>query len=209
MKRKVFVISDTHFFHDNIIKWDRTEFATVEEMHEEMIKQWNDVVGKDDIVLHLGDVAFKPKYKEKEIKEILERLNGKKMLLPGNHDREVVTRDKRYFNNISFASVEKDARELWINSAKVVFSHEPVLHIPDGYINIHGHIHSGAAAAVYGLDSDRINVNVDSLTDYAPIRIDKFLFSRELVFGFEGYDEFYSKEMDKIRKKQIKWLNIQ
>jgi len=54
----------------------------VEEMNEEMIRRWNETVGPDDTVYCLGDfsLAFAP------VEHITPRLNGKKFLIPGNHD---------------------------------------------------------------------------------------------------------------------------
>lgn len=57
-------ISDTHFFHTNILKFTDKDkkrirpFNSLDEMHEHMIKQWNYVVKDNDYVYHLGDVTF-------------------------------------------------------------------------------------------------------------------------------------------------------
>ena len=55
---KVFFTSDTHFNHANIIKFCERPFGSIEEMNEALIANWNRVVGKDDIVFHLGDFCF-------------------------------------------------------------------------------------------------------------------------------------------------------
>ncbi len=57
-------ISDTHFFHANILKFLNKQeqrirpFQSLEEMHELMIERWNSVVKDRDYVYHLGDVTF-------------------------------------------------------------------------------------------------------------------------------------------------------
>lgn len=77
---KYFIIADTHFGHKNIIKYCNRPFKTIEEMDETLIKNWNEVVSKEDTVLHLGDVFLCGKEKAKQI---MSRLNGKKILIKG------------------------------------------------------------------------------------------------------------------------------
>lgn len=78
----IFFTSDLHLWHTNVIKYCNRPFASVEEMNEMLVKYWNDTVGPDDEVYCLGDVsmAFRP------IETFSYRLNGKKYLVPGNHD---------------------------------------------------------------------------------------------------------------------------
>ena len=80
--RKIYVISDHHFYHSNIISYHRTEFDNIFEMHEHIINKHNSIVGSDDIVIFLGDFCFK----KAAIKSFLEQMNGHKYLLLGNHD---------------------------------------------------------------------------------------------------------------------------
>jgi calcineurin-like phosphoesterase family protein len=77
-----FFTSDHHFWHANVIKYCDRPFTSVEQMNEMLIKNWNDIVGPDDEVYCLGDfsMAFRP------VEAYTNRLNGKKYLVPGNHD---------------------------------------------------------------------------------------------------------------------------
>jgi calcineurin-like phosphoesterase family protein len=84
---KTFIVADTHFRHENIIKYSGRPFKTVEEMDEQMIKRWNSRVGKDDLVIHLGDFALGNK---EEVSEIRNKLNGNIILLKGNHDHRSI-----------------------------------------------------------------------------------------------------------------------
>ena len=81
-KQKVFFTSDLHFGHQNILKFCNRPWETTEEMDKALIENWNSVVGKDDIVFDLGDFAFAPNWRWKEI---LSQLNGKHYLILGNH----------------------------------------------------------------------------------------------------------------------------
>ena len=56
---KTWVISDTHWYHENIIKLCHRPFLSAKEMNEKLIENWNSVVSRDDTVYHLGDVAFR------------------------------------------------------------------------------------------------------------------------------------------------------
>lgn len=79
-----FFTSDTHFGHLRINELADRPFSSVEEMNETMIERWNKVVSTKDTVYHLGDVALG---KLAESLPLISRLNGYKILVPGNHDR--------------------------------------------------------------------------------------------------------------------------
>jgi calcineurin-like phosphoesterase family protein len=85
-KRKVFLTSDTHFFHENIIKYCKRPFHDVTEMNRFMTNRWNEVVSKNDLVIHLGDVSAGVKENKEKLKKLLKSLNGTKILIRGNHD---------------------------------------------------------------------------------------------------------------------------
>lgn len=82
----IYVISDTHFGHANIIKYCDRPFQTIEEMDLALINRWNKVVSGNDIVIHLGDFAFSTK---EGVTAYRNQLNGRIWLLRGNHDRSV------------------------------------------------------------------------------------------------------------------------
>lgn len=80
----IFVISDTHFDHYNIIKYCNRPYSSLEDMNEDLILKWNSKVGKNDIVYHLGDLGFFKTYDR--YVEIVRQLNGMIKLIKGNHD---------------------------------------------------------------------------------------------------------------------------
>ena len=77
-----FATSDHHFYHNNVIRYCARPFATVEEMNEKMIAAWNNRVPHDALVYYLGD--FSMAFRSVEV--FTKRLNGIKILIPGNHD---------------------------------------------------------------------------------------------------------------------------
>jgi calcineurin-like phosphoesterase family protein len=80
----IYFTSDTHFGHAKIIQYCNRPFSSVEEMDAEMIRRWNEVVTSSDTVIHLGDFAITGKDKTREYRS---RLNGRIILILGNHDR--------------------------------------------------------------------------------------------------------------------------
>jgi calcineurin-like phosphoesterase family protein len=82
---KKFFTADHHFGHENIIKHCKRPFADVEEMNRVMVERWNAVVGPNDIVYHVGDIAYK--FSRTDLRKIREQLNGQIYLVPGNHDK--------------------------------------------------------------------------------------------------------------------------
>jgi calcineurin-like phosphoesterase family protein len=100
MKINTFFTADTHFGHKNVIAYCNRPYKNVEEMDADLIKRWNETVADHDVIYHLGDFAFHPK---DSTAEIIEQLNGHKILLKGNHDKRTVT----FYLNAGFAEVHK------------------------------------------------------------------------------------------------------
>ena len=84
-----FYIADTHFGHLNIIKFDKRPFDSVQEMNDYLISRWNKKVKNGDTTYILGDFCWN---KEAEWVEILNKLNGNKVLIRGNHDLKQMSR---------------------------------------------------------------------------------------------------------------------
>lgn len=149
----VYFIADLHLGHRKILAFSKGHRSgtTTEEHDEWIIKQWNSVVHKRDIVYVLGDVAFGRHHLEK-----FKRLNGKKVLVRGNHDKLSTATYLEYFTNV-LGSFKK--YNFWI-------SHFPIHpHSMQDKFNIHGHVHFKGVR-----DKRYINVSVDAL-DGVPIDI--------------------------------------
>ena len=80
----LFFTADTHFDHTNIIRYSNRPFADVKDMNEALIRNWNSKISANDDVYHLGDFCFSSRGNQ-----FLSRLNGRKHLILGNHDKQV------------------------------------------------------------------------------------------------------------------------
>ena len=130
---KFFIISDTHFGHEQIIKYCGRPFKSTKEMDEAMIKNWNEVVSNNDTVIHLGDVGFG---KKDYIASIIKRLNGKKILIMGNHDNW----SEQAYRDMGFHTVSRFPI-IWNNF--FMLSHAPLeLNETTPYFNYYGHVHN-------------------------------------------------------------------
>ena len=135
MNENVWFTSDSHFYHANIIKYCNRPFASVEEMNEKLIENWNSVVGKDDLVWCLGDFCLGPDQK-KHIPELVSKLNGRINLVLGNHDHNLV----KFYYDAGFIRVYD--RKVIINDF-VILTHAPLMFLNDNttFFQIFGHVH--------------------------------------------------------------------
>lgn len=135
---KVWVISDTHFGHKNIIGFESEHrpYATIQEHDADLVARWNAVVRPGDTVWHLGDVYF-----GRDTHEILGSLVGLKHLVLGNHDCYPIEIYQKYFKRICGAREHSGA----------LLTHVPVH--PNQLTrygrNIHGHMHSNRVLVEY------------------------------------------------------------
>ena len=83
----IYYISDLHFGHRNVLEMDGRPFCSIEEMDETLIRLWNERVTPEDEVYIVGDFAYRNKY---SAAWYLRRLNGRKHLIIGNHDRHTI-----------------------------------------------------------------------------------------------------------------------
>lgn len=136
MSGRTWVYSDPHFYHANIVKFADQDgnklrpWDDAEKMTEEMIQWYNELVGQDDRVYILGDVAFTPTH----MKSTVGRLNGRKCLIPGNHEP---TKMRKYFDLFD------DVRG-YVQRQGFIMSHIPIHpnSLSRWKLNIHGHLHS-------------------------------------------------------------------
>lgn len=180
-KDKLFFTSDSHFGHENIMKYCNRPFSSIQEHDEEMIRRWNEVVPENGIVFHLGDFAFAS---ESYIKSVLERLNGKKYLVFGNHDWRRMTKGicEKYFEDVSQQMVIR------IDNQIIYLNHFPFLAFAgawrglDASWQIFGHVHTSTRTS-NGLDVQRM----------------KYLFPQQFDCGVD-HNDFYPYRYEEIKE---------
>lgn len=180
----IWLTSDTHFDHINIMKYEPTraeKFKDNLHMTEKLIENWNSVVKPDDLIFHLGDVFF---CGAERMKQIADKLNGRKILIRGNHDKGV--------SNGKFRKLGFEVFNYYIINNMLLS------HYPQGEIalrtaiknrlligNVHGHVHS----QIEGLDQSVYKCVSVELTNFKPINIrevmSQFLITKPFNLDFK------------------------
>ncbi len=164
----IYFTSDTHFGHNKLIEQDFRNFKNVEEMDRILISNWNKTVNKNDEIYILGDFTLKKD--EDYISNILDKLNGKKYLIKGNHDYFIKNKDLA--NKFIWV---KDYYELKHNKKKFILSHYPFEEWNGSRTNssyhLHGHTHS-----LININNSikKYDVGVDC-NNYTPISIEEII----------------------------------
>ena len=168
----IFFTSDLHFGHSNIVRMCNRPFATIEEMDEQLIRNWNRKVHKCDTVYILGDFIFR---NEKPPEYYLDRLKGKKHLIVGNHDRHWMRQGDytHYFEIISNLLEFSDGQR------KIAACHYPMMAWPGGMkaFMLFGHIHGDTDMAWWPIiqqSEKMLNVGVD-VNGYEPVTFDELV----------------------------------
>jgi calcineurin-like phosphoesterase family protein len=157
----VFFTADTHFGDHRTINIQRRPFPDVATMDAALIAGWNAVVGPDDEVWHLGDVARRPD----AVADLLARLNGRKHLLRGNNDPDATLAAAGWESVGAYAEITVEERNL-------VLCHYPFRSWNGqhrGAINLHGHSHGRLKPMLRQYD-----VGVDP-NGFAPVRLAQLL----------------------------------
>lgn len=187
------LVSDTHFGHAGVCRFMGPDGFTKlrpwddpEEMDEFMVKAWNERVRPQDKVYHLGDVVI-----NRRCLPTLDRLNGDKVLIRGNHDIFRDTEYGRYFRELRAYHV--------LNG--MILSHIPIHSDSLGRfgVNIHGHLHAHRVKKARGVDartgavlySDEIDPRYHCVcveqTDFAPILLEDVFKRIEAEGGEVGF----------------------
>jgi len=133
---RTWVYSDPHFYHKNIVTFYNYDGSKVrpwddaDQMTEEMVAWFNELVDDADRVYILGDVAFTAA----NMNRVVPRLKGRKVLVPGNHEP---TKMRKYFGLFD------DVRGYVVKKG-FIMSHIPI-HVQSlsrWKLNIHGHLHN-------------------------------------------------------------------
>ena len=164
----IFFTADTHFWHVSAATRFRKGFESVEHMNEVLVENWNKKVKRDDLVCHLGDLSFGGKEKTASI---LNRLNGRKVLVLGNHDTKSFLGLKetdhieRVERMMEVKMIDPDTADGY---QRIVLCHFPMLtwnRAHYGAWHLHGHCHGSLDGK---FDGKRLDVGVDC-HDLAPV----------------------------------------
>ncbi len=159
----IFFISDTHFGHANILTFKGQnglpirDFHNVHEMDEHMIERWNSVVRPQDKIYHLGDVTM-ARQLGPDFARIINRLNGHKRLVRGNHDVAPTREYLRWFEEVYACRVLD----------RIMFTHIPIhpFSLERFVGNAHGHIHERQA-----FGPKYLNLSVEAV-NYTPVSLE-------------------------------------
>lgn len=178
---QIFFTSDLHFGHKNIIRFDNRPFTSVEEMDETIIQNWNAKVSDADTVYMLGDISW---YNDVKTCEILNRLNGHKILIKGNHDR-VHGKVRLCFDEIA------DYKEIELDGHKITLCHYPIIffnrHHYGAYM-FYGHVHNSHEWQMtdnYRYELEQLDIKCNAYNvgcmvhNYQPVTFDEVLASYE------------------------------
>ncbi len=161
-KNDVWIWSDQHFQHENVIRYTDRPFDNTENMNLALIENYKNTVKEGDVVIWAGDLFFGSI--ESFIENIMPHFNKTyNVLVVGNHDFK-----KKVVKAIPFDETHL-LLDLNIDGERVVITHLPFGKPEDGFKNVHGHIHQYPSE-----ETHQINVSVEML-DYAPVKIKSLL----------------------------------
>lgn len=177
----VFFISDTHFGHQKINEFTHHDGSPLRVYDDyrvadmDMCEKWNDTVGSNDTVYHLGDCAF-----SRFGLRMFSLLNGKKFLVRGNHD-QFHTRD---YIDAGFKDVlgTKQFKGYWLTHAPM---HEQCVREDRVKLNIHGHMHRNfvkqykIAGDFHGAEHPKYFNACVEVIGYTPISLDEIIRRKE------------------------------
>jgi calcineurin-like phosphoesterase family protein len=185
---QAWAISDTHFYHRNMIKLEDRPFSNIDAMNNGLIYNWNDYIKPDDTVYILGDFAMT---NGPAVNKLLAELNGHKHLIVGNHDADFLN-DKR-FDRTLFESIQSYL-EVSYKSKVFIMCHYPLVtwnKEQSGSIHLYGHVHSNMhhSFVITELKPNMYNVGVDT-NNFLPVSLDKLvhLAERGALTGREYVD---------------------
>jgi calcineurin-like phosphoesterase family protein len=159
--QKIWVTSDFHYNHTNIIKYSNLMFKTIDEMNEIIIKNHNAHVNENDIWFHIGDLCFGNNKKTNSI-QLLSKLNGRKYILWGNHDYKIHKSElgvEWVGDYLELSTTVRDFETSQNIKMLFVMFHYPIVQWNckhHGSIHLHAHCHGTLDYQKVGLDDSRI-----------------------------------------------------
>lgn len=154
---KVWLFTDGHWWQDG------SRISRPENHTELQFATWNRTVSPEDLVIHCGDVTWRPKTLEAD----LGVLSGTKVLVRGNHDKESLLWYMRH--GFAFACDSFVFK-------KVLFTHAPANELPgNALVNVHGHLHANGHRFDEHVPKPWHKLLALENTNYSPVSFDKFV----------------------------------
>lgn len=184
---KVFFTSDIHFGHEWILNFNSRPFATVEEMDEALICNWNATVPTDGLTFVLGDIA---NVKPNRLIALFEQLNGDKILIRGNHDDdysdEVLKTIFIEIHDLLYLRVYDNHEDKY---NYMVLCHYPMIDWQNsfrGVWQLFGHVHTRSIEAFNVFKNNLIDLQYDVGVDNNDFRPVSFHQVKEIIAGQKG-----------------------
>lgn len=172
-----FYISDLHFGHESVIRFDNRPFLNAEEMDEKLIQWWNAAVSEHDEVYIVGDFAYRNKQPEEWY---LNRLHGSKHLVIGNHDHKLLKNEKAmgYFSSVDKMMHVSD------EGKQICLCHFPMIEwnkMRWGSWHIHGHVHNRASEPVRYMKTLEKALNAAAcINNYVPVSMEQLIINNSI-----------------------------
>ena len=168
----VWVWSDLHLGHENIIRYTNRPFASASAMDAQLFANWAITVTPADTLLFVGDVAMHKGVREATWARIRQWPGRMKQLVVGNHDLtgSGILRAEGFDDICSLLIAPGDP--------PLLFTHIPLSDVPGGWVNVHGHTHASPVTR-----SPHINVSVEHIR-YCPVALPRVrALAKELAQG--------------------------
>ena len=190
--KPIFFTSDWHIGHKKVLQLSDRPFKTVEEMAASLVRRYNATVPENGVCYFLGDMGL---CKSSTIKEVVDQLNGTKVLVLGNHDKKINAMYAMGFDVVMYGAT------ITVGGQKVTMTHCPLLGVPrentedmkgsiegenwhgesrenrkiftctdEGQFHLHGHIHSPNGGKSQKILGRQFDVGVDA-NSYTPVSI--------------------------------------
>lgn len=188
----IWISSDTHFSHKNILQYCNRPFSSVEEMDETIINRYNEHILSNDTFYFLGDFVFSRRGKVEDVYSYAERLNCKKIhFVLGNHDKLIRKHRDQLLRDRVFLSIE-DVIYLRDTSPSIFMSHYahkvwPSSHY--GVYHLYGHSHNNLPDDPNSFSFD-VGVDTNDFYPYSlPSVVDKMSVKTFTSIDHHGRDE--------------------
>jgi calcineurin-like phosphoesterase family protein len=158
---KEYLIGDLHMYDESIINYESRPFENADTAVWDMVRSWNSVVEENDTVYVLGDFFYEG-CSEEHIATVINRLNGRIILIAGNHDMKLLPMLRKYIEIIEYPIIKDN---FWI------MSHEPMyVNEASPYANVFAHVHNNpmyrnVSSRSFCVSAERINYTPILLED--------------------------------------------